>query len=199
MEEAQPGGADDPLSAEAEEIRRLVEAGASSPEELRALAARLRELREREEARWRSEVRPALVKKGRGRLLRRQPAPPPPPAPGVPSPGAAVPPPEPSPSPPPESAPAPAPEGAPPPPLAGPPPASSWPAPPAGPVGPVTDGADPSRWGWVLAGVALMVLLALMAANTTVWVLVVPLLGLLAWAWVQGRNDEQDPEGGPPR
>jgi cbb3-type cytochrome oxidase subunit 3 len=45
-----------------DELRRLIDAGASSPEELRELAARIREHRDREEAVWRSEVRPALKK-----------------------------------------------------------------------------------------------------------------------------------------
>lgn len=56
------------LAGEAREIRRLVEAGARSPEELRELAARLREHREREDALWRAEVKPGLVKENRGRL-----------------------------------------------------------------------------------------------------------------------------------
>jgi hypothetical protein len=43
------------------EVRRMVDAGAASPEELRALAQRLREQREREESAWRREVRPALI------------------------------------------------------------------------------------------------------------------------------------------
>lgn len=64
--------ADDPvaraLADEAAEIRRMVEGGAGSPEAIRELAARLREHREREQELWRAEVRPALVKQGRGRL-----------------------------------------------------------------------------------------------------------------------------------
>lgn len=67
-----PGAPDGPdaqaLAMEAEEIRRLVEAGAGSPEAIRELAARLREHREREEALWRAEIKPALVKEGKGRL-----------------------------------------------------------------------------------------------------------------------------------
>jgi hypothetical protein len=43
-----------------DEVRRLVEAGASTPEELRELAARIRAQREREDELWREEVRPAL-------------------------------------------------------------------------------------------------------------------------------------------
>lgn len=56
------------LAAEAQEIRRLIDAGAGSPEELRALAARLREHRAREESLWRENVKPALVKENKGRL-----------------------------------------------------------------------------------------------------------------------------------
>lgn len=67
-----PGAPDGPdaqaLAMEAEEIRRLVEAGAGSPEAIRELAARLREHREREEALWRAEIKPALRKEGKGRL-----------------------------------------------------------------------------------------------------------------------------------
>lgn len=54
------------LAAEAEEIRKLVEAGAGSPEDLRLLAARIREHRAREEALWRSQVKPQLVKARKG-------------------------------------------------------------------------------------------------------------------------------------
>lgn len=56
------------LAAEEAEVRRLVEAGAQTPEELRALAERLRVLREREDALWRDAVKPSLVKAGKGRL-----------------------------------------------------------------------------------------------------------------------------------
>jgi len=56
------------LASEAEEIRRLIDAGAGSPEELRALAARLREHRAREESLWRESVKPALVKENKGRF-----------------------------------------------------------------------------------------------------------------------------------
>jgi hypothetical protein len=56
------------LAMEAQEIRKLVDAGADSPEALRELAARLREHRAHEEAMWRAEVKPALVKEGKGRL-----------------------------------------------------------------------------------------------------------------------------------
>ncbi|MET0729204.1 MAG: hypothetical protein ABWZ76_12995 [Acidimicrobiales bacterium] len=56
------------LADEAAEIRRLVDAGAGSPEAIRELAARLREHRAREEALWRAEIKPALVKEGKGRF-----------------------------------------------------------------------------------------------------------------------------------
>jgi hypothetical protein len=61
----------DEVSANAQELRRLIDAGASSPEELRALAARIREHRELEESRWRAEVRPALLKSKKRRFIVR--------------------------------------------------------------------------------------------------------------------------------
>ena len=45
-----------------DEVRRLVDAGASSPEDLRVLAAAIREQREREATVWAKEVKPGLVK-----------------------------------------------------------------------------------------------------------------------------------------
>ena len=45
-----------------EELRRLIAAGASTPQELRDLADRIREHRTREDAVWKEEVRPALKK-----------------------------------------------------------------------------------------------------------------------------------------
>ena len=51
------------LAAEAADIRRLVDAGAGSPEELRALAERLRAHRAREDALWRAQVKPTLKPK----------------------------------------------------------------------------------------------------------------------------------------
>jgi hypothetical protein len=45
-----------------EELRRLIAAGASTPEQLRDLAERIREHRTREDAVWKEEVRPALKK-----------------------------------------------------------------------------------------------------------------------------------------
>jgi hypothetical protein len=54
------GSEADALAAEADEIRRLVDAGAGSPEELRVLAERMRAHRAREEALWRAQVKPTL-------------------------------------------------------------------------------------------------------------------------------------------
>ena len=51
-----------------EELRRLIAAGASTPEELRDLADRIREHRTREDAVWKEEVRPALQKAKKGRV-----------------------------------------------------------------------------------------------------------------------------------
>lgn len=163
--------------AEAAELRRLVDAGAGSPEELRALAARLREHRQREEARWRAEVKPQLVKQGKGRL-RRQPAPPP--LPTLPGYGLAGAPAEPGAAPGPPGAPA---SGA----TAGPAAAGSWTSPGLPPV-PVAEPAPGSRALWIGLGLLAMVGVAVLAANTTVWVLVLPVLGLLVWAWSQGRD-----------
>lgn len=116
------------LALEAEEIRRLVEAGAGSPEAIRELAARLREHRAREEALWRAEVKPALVKEGKGRLRPQRP-----------------------------------PE-----------------------VTPQKRSASNSLWlGLVLLG---LVLVAVLAANTTAWVLILPLIALIGYAWHQGRD-----------
>lgn len=53
---------------DADELRRLIDAGASSPEELRALAARIREHRELEQSLWRSDVRPGLLKSKKRRF-----------------------------------------------------------------------------------------------------------------------------------
>lgn len=123
---------DDPearaLALEAEEIRRLVEAGAGSPEAIRELAARLREHRAREEALWRAQVKPALVKEGKGRLRGHR-----------------------------------APEKT-----------------------PEERTTSNSLWlGAILLGLVVVVVVA---ANTTVWLLVLPLVALVAWAWHQGRD-----------
>lgn len=117
------------LAEEADEIRRLVDAGAGSPEALRDLAARLREHRAREEALWRTEVKPALVKENKGRLRghRTTPAPPRPERPS-------------------------------------------------------------SNLGALGLLLLLLVLAVVIAANTSVWVLVVPVLALVAWAWREGRD-----------
>jgi hypothetical protein len=120
------------LALEAEEIRRLVEAGAGTPDAIRELAARLREHREREETLWRTEVRPKLVREGRGRLR-----------------------------------------------------GSAAPAPRAGrPVRPDAP-ANAATLGLVILG---LVAVLVVAANTSGWVLVLPVVALLAWAWQQGRD-----------
>lgn len=66
---AVPDPPDDPLRRDAEEVRRLVDAGAGSPEELRALAERIRAHKALEQSRWRSDVKPELLagKKWRNR------------------------------------------------------------------------------------------------------------------------------------
>jgi hypothetical protein len=56
------------LSTKEQELRRLVEAGAGSPEELRALAAKLEEKRSYEQSLWRRDVRPALMQAKKGRI-----------------------------------------------------------------------------------------------------------------------------------
>ena len=58
----------DPVAGGADELRRMIDAGAGSPEELRALAARIREHRALEDERWRSEVRPVLLKSKKRKL-----------------------------------------------------------------------------------------------------------------------------------
>ena len=50
------------VAAERDEVRRMIDAGASSPEELRALAERMRQQRELEATVWSAEVKPALRK-----------------------------------------------------------------------------------------------------------------------------------------
>ena len=59
------------LSAREQELRALIDAGAASPEELRELAAKLKEQRTYERSLWQREVRPALMqaKKKRPSLL----------------------------------------------------------------------------------------------------------------------------------
>lgn len=117
------------LAEEAEEIRRLVEAGAGSPEALRDLAARLREHRAREEALWRAEVKPALVKENKGRLRGHRTTP-----------------------------------------------LSPRPEQPT------------SNLGALGVLLLLLVLAVVIAANTSVWLLVVPVVGLVIWAWREGRD-----------
>lgn len=66
----------DALAADQDEVLRLVDQGASSPEDLRALAERMRERREREDAVWAKQVKPGLKQARKGRLrisdLRRE-------------------------------------------------------------------------------------------------------------------------------
>jgi len=120
------------LAMEAEEIRRMVEAGAGTPDAIRELAARLREHRAREEALWRAQVKPALVKEGKGRLRGHG-------------------------------------------------------KPVATPSGPST--ADATSNALVLGLLVLgLVVVVVIAASTTAWVLVVPVVALLVWAWQQGRD-----------
>jgi uncharacterized protein YoaH (UPF0181 family) len=136
-----PAGDDEPkeltpaeqaLAEEAAEIRRLVEEGAGSPEAIRALAARLREHRAREEELWRTAVKPALVKEGKGRLR------------GHAKPTA---------------------------------------------VDPTDQGLTRSAQSmWLGVAMLGLVLVVVVAANTSVWVLLLPVLALLGWAWYQGRD-----------
>lgn len=58
----------DAVAEEQDEVQRRIEAGASSPEDLRALAALMRVKREREAAVWATEVKPGLKKAGKGRV-----------------------------------------------------------------------------------------------------------------------------------
>lgn len=120
------------LAEEAAEIRRLVEEGAGSPEAIRALAARLREHRAREEELWRTAVKPSLVKEGKGRF--RGHSKPPPLEPRTP------------------------PE------------------------------VKQSQSAWLGGSLLALVLVVVVAANTSVWVLILPVVALLVWAWHQGRD-----------
>ena len=56
------------LSTKEQELRRLVDAGAASPEELPSAAAKLEEQRTYEESLWRREVRPALMQSKKRRF-----------------------------------------------------------------------------------------------------------------------------------
>lgn len=58
------------VSAGDEELRAMIAEGASTPEELRALAARIREHRDKEASLWKAEVKPGLrqAKKSRFRI-----------------------------------------------------------------------------------------------------------------------------------
>lgn len=116
------------LAMEAEEIRRLVEAGAGSPDAVRELAVRLREHRAREEALWRAEVKPTLVREGKGRLRGH------------------------------------------------------------GRPAPVKQQASPANSLWLGLVLLALVLVVVVAANTTVWLLILPVVALIGWAWHQGRD-----------
>jgi uncharacterized protein YoaH (UPF0181 family) len=135
--EARPNPAAEALAAEAEEIRRLIDAGAGTPEAIKELAARLRAHREREESLWRSEVRPGLVKEGKGRLRVRGTG-------------------------------------------------------PSNLVDPTPVSLEPRSAGsqslWLGVGLLVLVLVVVLAATVSVWLLVLPVVGLLAWAWYQGRD-----------
>ena len=69
---AGPSPSPDPLrdrvTGEREAVRQLIDAGASSPEELRELANRMREQRQREASLWAREVKPELVRARKGRF-----------------------------------------------------------------------------------------------------------------------------------
>lgn len=134
-EPSRPNPQAEALAAEAEEIRRLIDAGAGTPEAIRELAARLRAHREREEALWRTEVRPSLVKEGKGRRRAR------------PNPSAE--------------------------------PSLGPPAPPASAVG---------QRLWLGLAILGVVLVAVLVATISVWLLVLPVIALLAWAWKQGQD-----------
>ena len=65
------------VTSRQQELRDLVDAGAASPEELRALAEKLKEQRLYEQSRWKEDVRPALMKAKKRRFnlldLRKEP------------------------------------------------------------------------------------------------------------------------------
>lgn len=61
---------DDPLERDAQELRQMIDAGASTPEEIRALAERIRVHKALEESRWRSEVKPELLASKKWRYRR---------------------------------------------------------------------------------------------------------------------------------
>jgi hypothetical protein len=119
------------LAAEAEEIRRLVDAGAGSPDELRALAERLRAHRAREEALWRAQVKPTLKAK-RGAVI-------------------------------------------------GGPPSTPM-------VDPATSHSSRQSLTLGLGLLALVVLVVLLAASSSVLWVLLPVVGVLAAAWWQGKQ-----------
>lgn len=58
----------DSVAANADEIRRLIDQGASSPEQLRELASKIREHKALEQSAWRAEVKPGLRKAKKGQF-----------------------------------------------------------------------------------------------------------------------------------
>lgn len=123
------------ISTKEQELRQLVDAGAASPEEIRALAAKLEEKRSYEESLWQREVRPALMQSKKRRFslvdLRRKP-----------------------------------------------------------------DRDDDRTSSFVLAGLLLagvLVLLFIATKTSFLWLLVA-VLGVLVYAWVQGRNPSSTEE-----
>jgi hypothetical protein len=120
-----------------DEVRRLVDAGASTPEELRELAARIRAQRDLEDELWREEVRPALKKAKKRPFqlgdLRERP----------------------------------------------------------------DDGGSHLYW-YGLGLVAAAGILVLLATQSSILWVLVPLVAVLVYAFVQGRKDESDVEPPPP-
>jgi Flp pilus assembly protein TadB len=138
-----PGAGEGPSAPD--ELRQMIDAGASSPEELRALAERLRLQRELEQSQWRREVRPELMRSKRKRPSLRD--------------------------------------------LRG--------------DGPVLDPGEPPasagpevRWLGLGAIVVALVLFGA-AAQSTVWLVLLPVLGVLGYAWWYGRQQTggADPPG----
>jgi Flp pilus assembly protein TadB len=124
------------LSTREEELRRMVDAGAATPEELRALAARLEEQRTLEHSAWRREVRPALMEAKKRRFT----------------------------------------------------------------LGDLRSRGDDSRHGMAMAiAVCFAVLVLLFVASATSFlVLLLPVLGVLVYAYLQGREEQTAAASPPP-
>ncbi len=45
-----------------------------------------------------------------------------------------------------------------------------------------------SQAAWLGGSLLALVLIVMVAANTSVWVLILPVIALLVWAWYQGRD-----------